>query len=131
MAFALGPIGQIGCAVSDVDRSEAFYGGVLGLRKLFRFGTLSFYDCGGVRLLLDQAKDPKDANGGSPLYFRVADIALARRELEGRGVTFIDQIQLIAPMEDHDLWMSFFNDPDGHILGLMMEAPKGYQPPKP
>jgi len=131
MTFALGPIGQIGCAVSDVDRSEAFYGGVLGLRKLFRFGTLSFYDCGGVRLLLDQAKDPKDANGGSPLYFRVADIALARRELEGRGVTFIDQIQLIAPMEDHDLWMSFFHDPDGHILGLMMEAPKGYQPPKP
>ena len=45
MTFALGPIGQIGCAVSDVERSEAFYGEILGLRKLFRFGTLSFYDC--------------------------------------------------------------------------------------
>jgi methylmalonyl-CoA/ethylmalonyl-CoA epimerase len=81
-----------------------------------------------VRLLLDQTAEPKDATGGSPVYFRVADIALARRELEGRGVAFVDQIHLIAPMEDHDLWMTFFNDPDGHVLALMMEAPKGYQP---
>jgi len=128
MALALGPIGQIGFGVSDVDRSEDFYGNRLGLRKLFRFGTLSFYDCGGVRLLLDQVKDPKDAQGGSPVYFRVADIALARKALESRGVVFVDRIHLTAPMEDHDLWMTFFNDPDGHVLALMMEAPKGYQP---
>jgi hypothetical protein len=31
-------------------------------------------------------------------------------------------------MEDHDLWMAFFNDPDGHSLALMHEAPKGYIP---
>ena len=128
MALALGPIGQIGVGVKDVDAAEAFYGGVLGLRKLFRFGTLSFYDCAGVRLLLDQVADPAKAEGASPLYFRVADIALARRELEGRGVAFVDRIHLVAPMEDHDLWMTFFNDPDGHILALMMEAPKGWQP---
>lgn len=127
MAFTLGAIGQIGVAVSDVDRSEAFYGGVLGLRKLFRFGTLSFYDCSGIRLLLDQAPEPTEISAGSPLYFRVADIALARRALEERGVVFIDQTQLIAPMDDHDLWMTFFKDPDGHTLALMMEAPKGYQ----
>lgn len=24
--------------------------------------------------------------------------------------------------------MTFFTDPDGHMLALMMEAPKGYQP---
>ncbi len=126
MAFALGPIGQIGFAVSDVDRAEAFYGEVLGLRKLFRFGTLAFYDCGGQRLLLDQVATPEEALRGSPVYFRVADIALARRELEARGVSFMDRIHLVAPMEDHDLWMTFFNDPDGHVLALMMEAPKGF-----
>jgi methylmalonyl-CoA/ethylmalonyl-CoA epimerase len=32
-------------------------------------------------------------------------------------------------MEDHDLWMAFFRDPDGHLMALMQEAPKGYQPP--
>jgi methylmalonyl-CoA/ethylmalonyl-CoA epimerase len=31
-------------------------------------------------------------------------------------------------MPDHDLWMTFFKDPDGHMLALMMEAPKGYAP---
>jgi len=31
-------------------------------------------------------------------------------------------------MEDHDLWMAFFTDPDGHTLALMQEAPKGYVP---
>jgi hypothetical protein len=31
-------------------------------------------------------------------------------------------------MPDHDLWMAFIRDPDGHLIGLMMEVPKGYQP---
>ena len=127
MAFSLGPVGQIGFGVSDVDRSETFYG-LLGLRKLFRFGTLSFYDLAGVRLMLDQVAPGAAVSEGSPVYFKVADIVLARRELEGRGVSFEDQVHLVAPMEDHDLWMTFFRDPDRHILALMMEAPKGYQP---
>jgi methylmalonyl-CoA/ethylmalonyl-CoA epimerase len=127
MAVTLGPIGQIAYNVANVDRAEKFFAETLGLRKLFRFGTLSFFDCAGVRLLLEQTNDPTKVQG-SPLYFRVADIALARRELESKGVAFVDQIHLIAPMADHDLWMTFFTDPDGHMLALMMEAPKGYQP---
>lgn len=126
MSFSLGPVGQIALGVSDADRSEAFYGQVLGLRKLFRFGGLAFFDCGGLRLLLETSSEA--ILPGSPIYFRVADIDLARRELEGRGLTFIDQVHLIAPMEDHDLWMTFFSDPDGHSLALMMEAPKGWNP---
>jgi methylmalonyl-CoA/ethylmalonyl-CoA epimerase len=128
MAFSLGPVGQIALGVADADRSEAFYAQVLGLRKLFRFGGLAFFDCAGLRLLLDQTPTPEAVKPGSPIYFRVADIGLARRELEGRGVAFADQIHLVAPMEDHDLWMTFFHDPDGHILALMMEAPKGWGP---
>jgi methylmalonyl-CoA/ethylmalonyl-CoA epimerase len=127
MAFTLGPIGQIAFGTTNVDRAETFYGETLGLRKLFRFGGLTFFDCAGVRLLIEQTNNATKANG-SPIYFRVADIALARRELEAKGVEFVDQIHLIAPMADHDLWMTFFNDPDGHILALMMEAPKGYKP---
>ena len=43
-------------------------------------------------------------------------------------MAFTDHIHLPAPMEDHDLWMTFFADPDGHVLALMMEAPKGWKP---
>jgi methylmalonyl-CoA/ethylmalonyl-CoA epimerase len=129
MSFKLNRIGQIALAVRDVDRAEAFYQQTLGLRKLFRFGDLTFFDCAGVRLLLEKAHDPDTAGRGSPIYFACNDIALAVRELEQRGVAFGTVPHLVAPMDDHDLWMAFFEDPDGHTLALMHEAPKGYVPP--
>jgi methylmalonyl-CoA/ethylmalonyl-CoA epimerase len=128
MAFGLNRLGQIALAVSDVDRSEVFYRDVLGLRPLFRFGDLAFFDCQGVRLLLERASRPDAVGRGSTLYFTCADIALSVRALQQRGVRFDNAPHLIAPMEDHDLWMAFFSDPDGHSLALMQEAPKGYRP---
>jgi methylmalonyl-CoA/ethylmalonyl-CoA epimerase len=122
-------IGQIALPVTDVDRAEAFYRTALGLRHLYRFGDLTFFDCAGVRLMLEKTDDPASAPRSSVIYFRCADIALAVRELRARGVTFDDTPHLIARMDDHDLWMSFFRDPDGHTLALMQEAPKSYQPP--
>ena len=44
MQLNISQIGQIALPVRDVDRSEAFYEQALGLRKLFRFGDLSFFD---------------------------------------------------------------------------------------
>jgi methylmalonyl-CoA/ethylmalonyl-CoA epimerase len=127
MILNLSQIGQIALSATDVDRSEAFYENVVGLRKLFRFGDLTFFDCAGVRLLLEKARDGAQPSGC--IYFRCADIALAVAELEKRGAVFASKPHLIARMDDHDLWMAFFNDPDGHTLALMQEAPKGYTPP--
>jgi methylmalonyl-CoA/ethylmalonyl-CoA epimerase len=127
MILNLSQIGQIALSATDVDRSEAFYENVLGLRKLFRFGDLTFFDCAGVRLLLEKARAGAQPSGC--IYFRCADIALAVAELEKRGAVFASKPHLIARMDDHDLWMAFFNDPDGHTLALMQEAPKGYTPP--
>jgi len=128
MALSLGPIGQIAFSVKNADVSEKFYQDVLGLRKLYRFGNLVFFDCTGLRLLLEQSDGAR--NSAPPaIYFRVADISLAYAELVKRDVEFIQTPHLIAPMPDHDLWLAAFKDPDGHALHLMMEAPKGYQPP--
>jgi methylmalonyl-CoA/ethylmalonyl-CoA epimerase len=129
MRLDLSHIGQIGMGVSDVERSEQFYETTLGRRKLFRFGDLTFFDCGGVRLLLEKGLDPGRVSHSSTIYLRCADIALAVCELRGRGVAFDGEPHLIAKMDDHDLWMAFFHDPDGHSLALMQEAPKGYVPP--
>ena len=123
MMLNVSQIGQIGRPVSDVDRSEAFYENVVGLRRLFRFGDLTFFDCAGVRLLLE--KDQEGVQPSGCIYFRCADIALAVAELTKRGAVFTSRPHLIARMDDHDLWMAFFNDPDGHTLALMQEAPKG------
>ena len=58
MRLNLSQIGQIALPVSDVDRAEAFYADVIGLRKLYLFGDLSFLNCAGVRPLLETATDP-------------------------------------------------------------------------
>ena len=128
MRINLGPIGQIARPVSDVDRAEAFYGDILGLRKLYRYGDLSFFDCAGVRLLLEKVAEGSDIDRAGVIYFRCADIAFTVRELSARGVIFDSKPHLIAKMDDHDLWMAFFKDPDGHTIAVMHEAPKGYSP---
>ena len=126
MLLDLSHIGQIALPVADVDRSEAFYEQVIRLRKLYRFGDLSFFDCAGVRLLLEKSAGPITPQGS--IYFRCADIALTVTELKRRGVTLTHDPHRIAKMDDHDLWMAFFDDPDGHTLAVMQEAPKGYVP---
>lgn len=128
MRLNLDHIGQIAFAVSDPNRAEHFYEQVLGLRKLYRYGDLVFFDCAGVRLMLGKSEDPEAIARHSALYFKCADITLAQAELTRRGVLFDAPPHRIAAMEDHDLWMSFFADPDGHVLALMCEAPKGYAP---
>jgi methylmalonyl-CoA/ethylmalonyl-CoA epimerase len=77
------------------------------VRKLYRFGDLSFFDCAGVRLNLDKAKEPAKFSPQGCIYFRCADIALTVAELEKRGVTFNLRPHLIANMDDHDQWMAF------------------------
>jgi len=128
--MALNQIGQIAIAVSNTDAAEAFYGGVLGLRKLYRYGDLCFFDCAGVRLMLSPPENGQGvAPGQGAIYFRVADLRLAVDELRAKGTAIFSEPHLLAPMPDHDLWMAFVKDPDGHLIGLMMEAPKGYALP--
>jgi methylmalonyl-CoA/ethylmalonyl-CoA epimerase len=37
-------------------------------------------------------------------------------------VAFEDEPHLIAKMPDHELWMTFFRDPDRNLHGLMSEV---------
>ncbi len=127
MTISLNQIGQVVVTVDDVDTAEKFYSETLGLRKLYRFGELLFYDCAGVRLLVEKGAAPFEPKS-SIIYFKVPDIALVYQQLKSRGVEFSEPPNRVAPMEDHDLWMAFFKDPAGNTHALMLEAPKGYNP---
>ena len=118
---SLAALGQIALAVTDADRAQAFYRDTLGLPFLFRFGPLVFFDCAGVRLMLDGGEEGVRTASSGCLYFRIDDIADAHRTLQGRGIAFDDGPHLIAKMPDHELWMAFFKDPDGNQLALMEE----------
>ena len=118
----LSQVGQIALTVSDVGRSIAFYRDSLKMKMLFRAGNLAFFDCGGIRLMLSPPEGEFRPGGGSVIYFKVADINAAFDAMGSRGVSFIDKPHLIAKMPDHELWMTFFKDPDGNTLALMSEV---------
>jgi len=119
MSTRIASVGQIALTVSSADRSQAFYGDVLGLPLLYRFGSLVFFDTGNLRLMLGEGPDVKAGN--SCIYFKVPDIEAGHAALGAKGVTFQEGPKLIARMPDHELWMAFFKDPDGHQLALMTE----------
>ena len=115
----LGALGQIARHVQDIAQARRWYGEVLGLPHLYSFGDLAFFDCGGTRLFLSQAKEPK---GESILYFRVADIQAAVKTLTARGVVFTDAPHMIQRHGDGtEEWMTFFEDPEGRPLALMAQ----------
>lgn len=85
-AFGLANIGQIAVPVGDVDRAIAFYRDVLGMRFLFKAPPgLGFFECNGVRLLLDQPAGATAEQRSSIIYFKVADIQAAHAALTARG----------------------------------------------
>jgi methylmalonyl-CoA/ethylmalonyl-CoA epimerase len=117
---ALNSIGQIAVLVKDVARATEFYRDKLGMKHLFSAGNLSFFDCGGVRLMLD--KPEKAEAGTSIIYFKVTEINEAHEQMKSRGVQFVDSPHLIARLHDHDLWMTFFRDSEGNLLSIMSEV---------
>jgi len=117
----LSQIGQIAINVQDVERATAFYRDTLGMRFLFAFPGLAFFDCGGVRLMLSRAEDPKLDHPASILYYRVADIEATHQALAARGVRFETGPHLVARMPDHELWLAEFNDSEDNVLALMAE----------
>ena len=123
--FSLSQIGQISVTVHDLERATAFYRDTLGMKHLFTVPLkMSFFDCGGIRLMLAVPESPEYDHPGSILYFRVADIQESYDTLRTRGVHFEREPFLVAPMPTHDLWMTFFRDSEKNILSLMAELPK-------
>ena len=121
-ATGLGTIGQIALHVSDSDRAERFYRDTLGLPLLFRFGDLCFFDCAGVRLLLEGGHEPRGPGHATfCIYLRTAAIDPVVGLLKSGGVYFEQEPHLVAKMPDHELWMAFFRDPDNNLLALMEE----------
>jgi methylmalonyl-CoA/ethylmalonyl-CoA epimerase len=118
----LSRIGQISMTARDLDRAVQFYRDVLGLPFLFTAPPrLAFFDCAGVRLLLDVPEDKEFAHPGSILYFAVDDIRQAHQLLMSRGVVFRQEPHLLAKLPDREVWMAFFDDTEGNTLALMAE----------
>jgi methylmalonyl-CoA/ethylmalonyl-CoA epimerase len=115
-------LGQIQIRTYDVERAANFYENILGLKLLFKAPPgLAFFDCGGVRLMLDHPEKQEFDHASSILYFAVPDIQAAHATMKAQSVKFEDEPHMIARMPDHDLWMTFFRDTEDNLLALMSE----------
>lgn len=122
-AFGLSRIGQIAIPVKDLAAAVAFYRDTLGMRFLFQAPpALAFFDCGGIRLMLDAAAEEEFDHPASILYYKVEDIRAAHETLRARGVEFVSEPHEVARMPDHVLWMAFFRDSARNVLALMSEV---------
>jgi methylmalonyl-CoA/ethylmalonyl-CoA epimerase len=116
-------LGQIQIRTYDVERAANFYENILGLKLLFKAPPgLAFFDCGGVRLMLDRPEKQEFDHASSILYFAVPDIQAAYATMKAQGVKFEDEPHMIVRMPDHDLWMTFFRDSEDNLLALMSEV---------
>ena len=112
--------------VDELDRAEAFYRDVVGLRPIARVDPpgLVFFDLGTTRLLLEQGAP------ASLLYLQVADIDAAWADLEAAGVDTVDGPHVIhrddagqfGPAGNEE-WMAFFRDSEGNLVGLVESRP--------
>lgn len=120
--FEITGIGQIAIPVHDLDRAVEFYRHKLGLSHLFSVPKLAFFDCGGIRLMLSVPEKAEFDHPSSILYLKVPDIQAAYQTLSARGVHFEDNPHVVAQLESHDLWMTFFRDSENNLLSLMSEV---------
>jgi methylmalonyl-CoA/ethylmalonyl-CoA epimerase len=115
-------IGQVAITVNDLARSRDFYKNTLGMNLLFDASSMAFFQCGEVRFMIGISRETVSP-GGTILYFKVQDILGMHTALIEQGVAFTHPPHLVARMPDHELWMAFFNDPDGYQLAMMCEVP--------
>ena len=119
---SLSQIGQIAITVKDLARATAFYRDTMGMKMLFEFPGLAFFDAGGVRLMLSKAEDTRFDHPASILYYKVGDIGGTHSSLVSRGVKVEEEPHMIAQMPDHDLWIGSYSDSEGNVFALMSEV---------
>jgi CreA protein len=103
--------------VSDLDRSIAWWGEMLGFEPTYVMKEYGWCELGtsvdGVGLGLGQVEEVK-ASGGTTPTFGVGDIEAARRHMESRGVTFDGDTYEI----EGQVKLCTFYDPDGNPFML-------------
>ena len=108
--------------VTDLDRAKIFYGDTLGLRVLWDNPASVRFACGGVTELSIFRRAASTADH-TLAHFEVSDIEAMVRELEGRGVTFVDYAEGPLQTTGHIAQIgpargAWFRDPDANTLGL-------------
>lgn len=108
--------------VGDLERSRAFYGEALGLTQLWE-NPVSIRFRVGDASELSIFRRPGLTLEHTLAHFEVGDIEATVRDLESRGVVFVDYDEGPLKTTGHIAQLgpargAWFRDPDGNFLGL-------------
>jgi methylmalonyl-CoA/ethylmalonyl-CoA epimerase len=115
-------VAQVALSVTDLARAAAFYRDGLGLAHLFDVPNMSFFDAGGVRLMLS-AQGGEPGGRGTIVYLKVKDIALVHAALVAKNVRIEQPPHVVGRTPTSEVWLAFCVDPDGNLIGLMSDQP--------
>ena len=122
MGKSISKIGQLAITVSNIEKALSFYRDILNLEFLFSPSeNLAFLLCGETRIMLSTSQGEGEIGKNSILYFFATDIESVYEEALKKGAEKERTPQLVADMQDHELWIGFLKDPDGNLVGLMEE----------
>lgn len=99
--------------VSDLDASQAFYQGLLGLDLVLDQGACRIFAVGGGAYLGTCVGTPAPA--GVIVTFVAPDVERRAAELAARGVEFEKPL---AYNPTYDITHAFLRDPDGHLVEI-------------
>jgi catechol 2,3-dioxygenase-like lactoylglutathione lyase family enzyme len=98
--------------VSDMDRSVQFYSETLGFPVSQRYGNhWAEMEAPGLRIGLHPTSRKIVASDNLQIGFRVQNLDEAKKELEGKGIVFIQG-------DEEGVRLSSFSDPDGNVMYL-------------
>ncbi len=108
--------------VSDLERAKGFYRDTLGLDLLWENPASARFRCGDVSEL-SIFKRPATTTEHTLAHFEVTDIEGVVRDLEAKGVAFLDYDEGPLKTTDHIAQVgpargAWFHDPDGNTLGV-------------
>lgn len=111
---------------ADFDAAVAFYGEVLGLPEIDRYGRMpgAEFQAGNLTLAVMETKafGQEFRPNAMPIALQVEDVAAAKAQLEAAGVEFVTDV-----FDSGVCHQAICRDPDGNPLSLHHR----YAPPKP
>ena len=124
---ALDRIKQIAIPVNSVEQAKSFYRDTLGMQHLFDAPPgLSFFDCGGVRLMLAGPEaQGKDGDQQHPvLFYDVSDIKGTHERIKASGAKALEEPHIIARMNGREIWIAALSDGQGNTVSLISDVPE-------
>jgi predicted enzyme related to lactoylglutathione lyase len=107
----------VGVPTTDLERSVAFYGDTLGLRRsvYVRERNYAEFETGNVTLSVynPKAMGMEHHRNRNPIALHVRDMDAARAKFQEAGIVFNADT-----LDTGVCFMSFFEDPDGNALML-------------